>query len=159
MFYSLRRFVFPDNSNTNVSIQLALNTGEELFDQRKELLEKLNVPTAGEFTVNRGPDCIPNDLLGFARVFNMTKDHLTHWIAQEPELVKVLLSPECDLDESFKEKVWKFLSIRLQLAMRMSGTTLEQDEALLTNQGQKERPSWVTSKACWCSTEWWRSAF
>lgn len=134
-------FVFPDNSNTEVTIQLALNSGEDLFDQRKELLEKLNVPIAGEFTVNRGPDCISKELLGFARVFNMTKDQLTHWINQEPELTKTLLSPECDdLDESLREKVWKFLSIRLQLAMRMSGSTLEQDEALLANQGQKGTP-------------------
>lgn len=136
-----RSFVFPDNSNTEVTIQLALNSGEDLFDQRKELLEKLNVPIAGEFTVNRGPDCISKELLGFARVFNMTKDQLTHWISQEPELTKTLLSPECGgLDESLREKVWKFLSIRLQLTMRMSGSTLEQDEALLANQGQKGTP-------------------
>lgn len=133
--------MFPDNTNSSVIIQLGLNSGEELFEQRKQLLEKLNLPISGEFAVNRGPDCIPTDLLGFARVFNMTKDQLTHWIDQEEQVVKTLLDLEdCNLEEALKEKVWKFLSIRLQLVMRMSGTTLEQDESLLANHGQKGTP-------------------
>ncbi|XP_062554114.1 actin-histidine N-methyltransferase [Armigeres subalbatus] len=133
-------FVFPENSNTDVTIQLGLNPGEEFFDQRKELLEKLNLPVAGDFTVNRGPEYISEDLLGFARVFNMTKDQLSHWTSQESDLIRTLRSIECNLDEELNEKVWKFLSIRLQLLMRMSGTGLDQDEALLANQGQKGTP-------------------
>ncbi|XP_055636981.1 actin-histidine N-methyltransferase [Toxorhynchites rutilus septentrionalis] len=130
-------FIFPDNNNNNVSIQLSLNSTEELFAQRKQLLEKLNLPVVGEFTVCRGPNCISADLLAFARVFNMTKEQLAHWIDQEDATIRNLLDPKCVLEPSHREKVWKFLSIRLQLLIRMSSTTLEQDETLLASQGQK----------------------
>ncbi|XP_058824718.1 actin-histidine N-methyltransferase [Topomyia yanbarensis] len=133
-------FVFPDNTNSTVSMQLSLNAADELFEQRKKLLETLKLSTAGDYTVQRGTNCISTELLGFARVFNMTKEQLAHWIAQEESVTKNLLDPNHVLDEALERKVWKFLSIRLQLLLRMSGTTLEQDEALLATQSQKGAP-------------------
>ncbi|XP_055605649.1 actin-histidine N-methyltransferase-like [Uranotaenia lowii] len=132
-------FVFPDNANSDITIQLSLSTNDELYEIRKALLEKLNLPSAnGEFTVCRKPEPISRQLLGFARVFNMTKDQLAHWTALEKaELGKLLLPDESPFDQELREKVWKFLTIRLQLAIRMTGTTLEQDEALLAGQNQK----------------------
>ncbi|XP_055544926.1 actin-histidine N-methyltransferase [Wyeomyia smithii] len=133
-------FVYPDNANSNVSLQLGLNTTDELFEQRKQLLEVLKLPTTGEFTINRGPAFISPELLGFARVFNMTKDQLAHWIEQKEVDTVQLLDSSYKLEGDLQQKVWKFLSIRLQLMLRMSGTTLEQDETLLANQGQKGTP-------------------
>ncbi|XP_058454720.1 actin-histidine N-methyltransferase [Malaya genurostris] len=134
-------FVYSDNGNSNVSMQLGLNAADELFEQRKQLLEKLNLSTAGDYSICRGTNCISSELLGFARVFNMTKEQLTHWIGQDETITKKLLDPGQALeDEALEQKVWKFLSIRLQMMLRMSGTTLEQDEALLASQGQKGAP-------------------
>ncbi|XP_053697599.1 actin-histidine N-methyltransferase [Sabethes cyaneus] len=133
-------FVYPDNANSNVSLQLSLNTSDELFEQRKQLLELLKLPTTGEFTINRGPSYVSSELLGFARVFNMTKDQLAHWVEQKAEDIVRLLDLDFTLEKELEQKVWKFLSIRLQLMLRMSGTTLEQDETLLASQGQKGTP-------------------
>lgn len=131
-------FVYPDNANSAVAIPLSLNPTEEQFEQRKQLLEKLGLASSGDFNVQRGGDSfISPELLGFARVFNMTKEQLGHWLA-EGTVHSQLLEPDCPgLEASLREKVWKYLSIRLQLALRMTGTTLDQDEALLANQGQK----------------------
>lgn len=131
-------FVFPENANSNVSLHFSLNPADELYEQRKQLLEKLNLPVEADFTVSRGPNYISSDMLAFARVFNMTKEYLEEWLGKEDDsAIRSLLDPDCQLDRSLKEKVWKYLSVRLQLMVRMCGTTLEQDETMLATQGQK----------------------
>lgn len=71
-------FVYPENDNKNITIHLSLSSSDELFEDRSKLLGKLNIQKSGDFSLylsNQDPTApvVSSDLLGFVRVFNMSK--------------------------------------------------------------------------------------
>lgn len=68
-------------------------------------------------------------LIAFARVFNMTKEQLDDWNSKE--MTYNLLESETTLEAETETKAWNFIYNRLNLLLRMFGTTLDEDVALL----------------------------
>lgn len=126
----LYRFVFPDNQNESIMIRLSLSTSDKLFTERNNLLEKLEIPVSGDLVaILPAPTYISPKLLGFARVFNMTKEQLDHWIASER--AGDLLHIDCAIETECETKAWNFIVNRLSLLLKISTTTLEEDKELL----------------------------
>lgn len=111
-------------------IRLSLSTADKLFTERNTLLEKLEIPVSGDLVaILPAPTFISKKLLGFARVFNMTKDQLDRWI--ESERAGDLLHIDCAIETECESKAWNFIVNRLSLLLKISTTTLEEDKELL----------------------------
>lgn len=123
-------FVYPENENKDLSIKLSLSKSDELYNDRVELLKKINLPASGSFQISQQ---FSSELLGFVRVFNMTKDQLQTW--HNAENTKDLLNPETPLDVAFQKKIIQFLLIRVKILLKAFPTTLDDDKVLLENGG------------------------
>uniref|UniRef100_A0A336K0U1 protein-histidine N-methyltransferase n=1 Tax=Culicoides sonorensis TaxID=179676 RepID=A0A336K0U1_CULSO len=123
-------FVFPNNKNESIMIRLSLSSADKLFTERNNLLEKLDIK-ASEYLVGilPGPTFISEKLLGFARVFNMTKEQLDRWV--ESDRAGDLLHIDCAIETECESKAWNFIQNRLSLLLKMSPTTLDEDKELL----------------------------
>lgn len=121
-------FVYPDNENKDLSIKLSLSKSDELYNNRVELLQKLNLPPSGSFQIS--PQ-FSNELLAFVRVFNMNKEQIHTWL--NAENTKDLLNPETPLDVAFQKKIIQFLLIRIKILLKAFPTTIDEDKVLLEN--------------------------
>lgn len=66
-------FMYKDNPYDAVKIKLGLNDTDELLADRRQLLEKIAIPTSNDFDLLATSPFITPELLGFVRVFNMNK--------------------------------------------------------------------------------------
>ncbi|XP_059616323.1 actin-histidine N-methyltransferase [Phlebotomus argentipes] len=121
-------FVYGKNEHDSVPIRLGLSSMDQLVSERTELLKALNIVVSGELSLLPAPQFISPELLGFVRVFNMSKEHLEHWLTNDR--ATDLLHADCALDTALEVKTWKFLETRLTLLLRSFPTTLEEDVAL-----------------------------
>lgn len=124
-------FVYANNTKDNVCIRLGLSASDELFTERSQLLEQLNIPKNCELKVLQSPDYISPELLAFVRIFNMNQDQIKHWL--NSERAADLLHIDCALETSLESKTWIFLQTRLTLLLKVFPTTLEDDEIMLAN--------------------------
>lgn len=65
--------MYKDNPYDAVKIKLGLNDTDELLADRRQLLEKIAIPTSNDFDLLATSPFITPELLGFVRVFNMNK--------------------------------------------------------------------------------------
>ena len=104
-------------------LRLGISKADPLQKSRQELLEKLSLPSTGEFLLKSGPEPITESLLIFLRVFSMRNEELEHW-HQSPN-VSELKSPECVLDPEVEKNVWTYLLTRIKLLLASYPTTLK----------------------------------
>lgn len=65
--------MYKDNPCDVVKIKLGLNDADELLEDRKKLLEKIDIPSSNDLDLLPSSPFISPELLGFVRVFNMNK--------------------------------------------------------------------------------------
>lgn len=87
------------------------------------MLNKLDLPSVGEFLLKPGSEPISDLLLAFLRVFSMRKTELTHWLRSDR--VNDLKHIDCALETVVEDNVRKFLLTRLLLLIANYPTTLK----------------------------------
>lgn len=136
-----------DNDYDCYWLRLGISKSDPLQNKRIELLNKIPLPSAGEFCIKyKTTPIIPGYLIAFLRVFHMPEGK------KQPQ--KSLLSPKklsllADLDkwlaltdltplenldyndEILTKKSWNFLLARFKLLLATYKTTLEQDEEII----------------------------
>lgn len=128
-------FVFSENDNNEYSIKLNLNKNDKLFEDRVSLLQRIGLSESGTFKVYPEKS---GELLGFIRIFNMTKEQLEEWSTSDDERVKCLLLPKYDLEKSFELKILQSLLIRVKITLKLFPTDLNYDlELLKSGNGSK----------------------
>lgn len=125
------RFVYTENDKDFINIKLGLSPSDPLFNERGKLLEMLGIAKICEVKVLQYPHFISPQLLAFVRIFNMNKEQLEHWITSER--ADDLFHIDCALETALETKTWLFLQTRLTLLLKIFPTTLQEDEALLSN--------------------------
>lgn len=65
--------MFKDNPYDVVKIKLGLNDSDELREDRRKLLEKIEISPSNDLDLLPNAPFISPDLLGFVRVLNMNK--------------------------------------------------------------------------------------
>ena len=104
-------------------LRLGISKADSLQKERLQLLEKLDLPSVGEFLLKPGPEPISDTLLAFLRVFSMRKPELEHWL--ESDKVFDLKHIDCALETVVEENVRKFLLARLKLLIANYPTSQE----------------------------------
>ncbi|RLU19316.1 hypothetical protein DMN91_007873 [Ooceraea biroi] len=128
-FFVHSGFVDMDNKQDSFKLRLGISKADPLQKERIELLNKLYLPSVGEFPLKPGTEPISNTLLAFLRVFSMRKAELAHWLRSDK--VSDLKHIDCALETVVEENVRKFLLTRLQLLTANYPTTLKEDLELL----------------------------
>ncbi|KOC60346.1 Histone-lysine N-methyltransferase setd3 [Habropoda laboriosa] len=128
-FFVHSGFVYMDNKQDGFKLRLGISKADSLQKERIELLNKLDLPSVGEFLLKPGTEPISDLLLAFLRVFSLRKPELTHWIRSDR--VNDLKHVDCALETAVEENVRKFLLTRLQLLIANYPTTLKEDLQLL----------------------------
>ncbi|KZC05120.1 Histone-lysine N-methyltransferase setd3 [Dufourea novaeangliae] len=128
-FFVHSGFVYMDNKEDGFKLRLGISKADSLQKERIELLNKLDLPSVGEFLLKPGTEPISDLLLAFLRVFSMRKQELTHWLRSDR--VNDLKHMDCALETVVEENVRKFLLTRLQLLIANYPTTLKEDLQLL----------------------------
>ncbi|XP_020299751.1 histone-lysine N-methyltransferase setd3 [Pseudomyrmex gracilis] len=128
-FFVHSGFVYMDNDQDGFKLRLGISKADSLQKERIELLDKLNLPSVGEFLLKPGAQPVSDTLLAFLRVFSMRKAELTHWLHSDK--VFDLKCMDCVLETVVEENVRKFLLTRLQLLIANYPTTLKEDLELL----------------------------
>ncbi|XP_031830479.1 SET domain containing 3 [Nomia melanderi] len=128
-FFVHSGFVYMDNKEDGFKLRLGISKADSLQKERIELLNKLDLPSVGEFLLKPGTEPISDLLLAFLRVFSMRKQELTHWLRSDR--VYDLKHMDCALETIVEENVRKFLLTRLQLLIANYPTTLKEDLQLL----------------------------
>jgi histone-lysine N-methyltransferase SETD3 len=121
-------FVYSENENKDLNIKLSLSKSDQLFNDRSELLKKLNLQTSGSFQIS--PQ-FSSEFLAFVRVFNMSKDQIEKWL--KADNTKDLLNPDTPLDVAFQKRIIQFILIRIKILLKAFPTTLEEDQVMLEN--------------------------
>lgn len=125
-------FVYPDNEHDRLAIKLGISKGDQLFDQKSEVLTKCGLLPSRTFFLHTGEYPVDLDLLVFLRVFCMDEDHLKSYLASPAEDVKQELS---DLDKVISlevdGKMWNYMETRASLLLKAYETTIEEDEEIL----------------------------
>lgn len=137
-------FVFPENLNRDLAIFMRLNKIDENHGDRVKLLESIGLRASGYWKIS--PSC-SGEILGFSRIFNMTKEQLTHWLSvdNKTDLLKV----DLDLETAFQIKIRQSLLIRVKILQKMFPTTLAEDKALLEAGGMtKTRAMLIQYRIC-----------
>lgn len=70
-----------------VKIKLGLNDSDELLEDRKNLLAKINIPSSTDLDLLPTSPYISPELLGFVRVFNMNKGELQDYLNDFSDLI------------------------------------------------------------------------
>lgn len=122
-------FVFKENTNTDLFVKLNLNKSDPLYDDRLLLLKRIGLNDFENYQIS--PE-VSNELLGFVRVFNMSKEQLETWLKAGETDVKDLLKPNLDLGQSFEKKIFQSLLIRVKILLKLYPTELNEDMALLS---------------------------
>ncbi|XP_075233927.1 SET domain containing 3 [Lycorma delicatula] len=122
-------FIYPGNEHDSVKLRLGISKSDTLQPLRTQLLAKLGLPTAADFTLRCGSEPVDERLLAFLRVFSMGQDHLNHWLQREQ--CTDLMYPDCALETEVEVKMWNFLLTRIKLLLSSYPTTLEADIELL----------------------------
>lgn len=128
-FFVHSGFVYPDNKVDGFKLRLGISKADSLQKERLQLLEKLDLPSVGEFLLKPGPEPISDTLLAFLRVFSMRKGELDHWL--ESDKVFDLKHIDCALETVVEENVRKFLLARLKLLIANYPTSQEEDVEIL----------------------------
>ncbi|XP_064403787.1 actin-histidine N-methyltransferase-like [Halichondria panicea] len=121
-------FVFMRNKSDALQIRLGLSTDDPHYDGRKKILEKLNIPVGGEFSVYCMECPFSQSLVAFTRVFTATAEELEGLLIMDQEqLTGTLFNDRWSGDN----RVLSFLLIRCQILLRSYTTSLDQDAPLL----------------------------
>ncbi|XP_015587046.1 histone-lysine N-methyltransferase setd3 [Cephus cinctus] len=128
-FFVHSGFVYPNNKQDGFKLRLGISKADSLQKERIDLLEKLGLPSVGEFLLVPGTEPISDLLLAFLRVFSMRKPELEHWL--QSDKVFDLKHIDCALETVVEENVRKFLLTRLKLLIANFPTTLDEDLELL----------------------------
>ena len=128
-FFVHSGFVYVDNKQDGFKLRLGISKADSLQKERIELLNKLELPSVGEFLLKPGSEPISDLLLAFLRVFSMRKPELAHWLRSDR--VYDLKHMDCALETVVEENVRKFLLTRLQLLIANYPTSLKEDLQLL----------------------------
>lgn len=119
----MRRCLQRFDSQDGFKLRLGISKADSLQKERIELLNKLDLPSVGEFLLKPGTEPISDTLLAFLRVFSMRKAELAHWLRSDK--VFDLKHMDCALETVVEENVRKFLQARLQLLIANYPTTLK----------------------------------
>ena len=123
-------FVHPCSSSDAIRLRLGVARADPLYAEKAALLQRLGLPTTGDWEVCAGPRPISARLWAFLRIFNMSKNDLDQWAASSS--LESLLEDSCLLDTDLQQRVWSFLTMRIKLLIAAYPTKKEDDEALLT---------------------------
>lgn len=124
-------FVFKENENTDLFVKLNLNKSDPLYEDRLLLLKRIGLNDFENYKIS--PEPISDELLGFIRVFNMSKEQLDNWLKTGENDVKELLKTNLDLGKSFEIKIFQSLLIRVKILLKLYPTELNEDKALLSS--------------------------
>lgn len=69
-------FLYKDNPDDAVKIKLGLNDSDELVEDRRKLLEKIDITPSNDVDLLPVSPFVSPELLGFLRVLNMNKGKL-----------------------------------------------------------------------------------
>lgn len=73
-------FMYQDNPYDVVKIKLGLNDSDELLEDRRKLLARIDIPSSNDLDLLPTSPYISPELLGFVRVFNMNKGGPQNWV-------------------------------------------------------------------------------
>ncbi|XP_024085176.1 histone-lysine N-methyltransferase setd3-like [Cimex lectularius] len=122
-------FVHVNNIADGTKLRLGVSKSDPLVSQKKELLNKLSIPSSAEFLLPANPrPFAPHDkFIAFLRIFNMEQETIEKYL--NGESTDDLLCP--NIPHPVDSKVWQFLTTRINLLLSTYPTTLEEDEKLL----------------------------
>ncbi|XP_071963340.1 actin-histidine N-methyltransferase-like [Antedon mediterranea] len=127
-------FVYPDNENDGVTVQLGISKNDKLYQKKTQLLSMFTLKSSVDsYIVQAGDTPLNKQLLVFLRIFCMTEDELDvrFKCERKPEMLEMLLHSEVPVSKSNEIKLWTFLDTRLSLLLQIYKSTIEEDEQLL----------------------------
>lgn len=122
-----------------------------------ELLDRLGIPSAGEFVLKSGNEPFSDLLLGFLRVISMSKNGLEYWLQSDEidHLLKQECLPDRTVDESFK----KYLETRLKILIANYPTTREVRFSKIKPNFFQDMKIFTESLTFWSYKKHWENNF
>ncbi|XP_016841496.1 actin-histidine N-methyltransferase [Nasonia vitripennis] len=124
-FFVHSGFVYPDNANDSYELHLGIGSSDKLRSEKVELLSKIGLPVSNQFPLKPEPNLLTGALLGFLRVFNMTKDNLDFWLKSDTKLD--IVKKDFSSDDVLDKSVLNFIMTRIKLLLTKY-RTLEEDK-------------------------------
>ncbi|XP_014216629.1 histone-lysine N-methyltransferase setd3-like isoform X1 [Copidosoma floridanum] len=128
-FFVHSGFVHPGNQNDDFVLRLGVSKADALGNERAELLTKINLLPISDYSLKPDQGLISGPLLGFLRIFNMTKEELHHWL--QSDAVHDITKVNCEIEKSLDEKAIKFLKTRIIILLTQYPKTQEDCDKLL----------------------------
>ncbi|KAG8185873.1 hypothetical protein JTE90_004415 [Oedothorax gibbosus] len=119
-------FVYSENSNDTLEIKLGISKNDPLCILKNELCTKLNISLNGPFYLSN--EKLSTELLRFLSVNVMKSDEIERLLNDKDDIAEDLLIESAD----FKKRALSFLKDRVNLLLKSYGSTIEEDEDLLT---------------------------
>lgn len=133
-FFIHNAFVDENNEFDSVAIKLGISKNDPLAEKKAVLLQQLQINPNDTFHLTKNQQPLTNELLAFIRVFAMEDGDLTAYLdTKNMETHCDLLSIDCVLSDALKLRSWKFLQVRLSLLLKAYPSTLQEDEALMSD--------------------------
>ncbi|KAK3913779.1 Actin-histidine N-methyltransferase [Frankliniella fusca] len=135
-------FVQPGAASDAVRVRLGVARADPLHAEKVALLQRLGLAAAGDWELRSGPRPVSDQLAAFVRVLCMDKGQLERWAASSDADLEPLLAEECpQLGADLSAKALAFLQVRVKLKLAAYPTSLEFDEALLSDDVQDRKLS------------------